>query len=172
MASGILVNVKEEVTCPICLELLTKPMSLDCGHTFCQACITTNNRGSMIGQGKSSCPVCRSTYQPENMRPNRHVANIVEAFRKVKLSPQEVQKTDLCVRHGEKLVLFCHEDKKIICWLCERSREHRGHHTFLMEEIAQMKKEKLQASLDRLKAQQRKAEKLNDDLEEERTSRK
>ncbi|XP_059564688.1 tripartite motif-containing protein 5-like isoform X4 [Myotis daubentonii] len=172
MASGILVNVKEEVTCPICLELLTEPMSLDCGHTFCQACITANNRGSMIGQGKSSCPVCRITYQPENLRPNRHVANIVEALREVKLSPQEEQKRDLCVDHGEKLLLFCNEDKKIICWLCERSREHRGHQIFLMEEIAQKNKEKLQAALDRLRAEQQEAEKLDDNLEEERTSRK
>ncbi|XP_006767986.2 PREDICTED: tripartite motif-containing protein 5 [Myotis davidii] len=172
MASGIVVNMKKEVTCPICLELLTEPMSLDCGHTFCQACITAHNRESMICQRESSCPVCRSTYQPENMRPNRHVANIVEALREVKLSPQEEQKTDLCVRHGEKLRLFCQEDEKIICWLCERSQEHRGHHTFLMEEIAQEYKEKLQAALDRLKAEQRKAEKLDNDLEEEGTSKK
>nr|KAF6325922.1 hypothetical protein mMyoMyo1_019735 [Myotis myotis] len=172
MASGILVNIKEEVTCPICLELLTEPMSLDCGHTFCQACITANNRDSMIGQGESSCPVCRITYQPENLRPNRHVANIVEVLREVKLSPQEEQRTDLCVRHGEKLLLFCQEDKKIICWLCERSREHRGHHTFLMEEIAQEYKEKIQAALERLRAEQKEAEKLDDNLEEERTSKK
>ncbi|XP_054581155.1 tripartite motif-containing protein 5-like isoform X1 [Eptesicus fuscus] len=171
MASGILVNIKEEVTCPICLELLTEPMSLDCGHTFCQACITANNRESMIGQD-SSCPVCRISYQPENLRPNRHVTNIVEALREVKLSPQEEQKRDLCVQHGERLLLFCKEDEKIICWLCERSQEHRGHHTFLMEEVAQKYKEKLQAALDRLRAEQQKAEKLEDDLEEERTSKK
>ncbi|XP_054581154.1 tripartite motif-containing protein 5-like [Eptesicus fuscus] len=172
MASGILVNIKEEVTCPICLELLTEPMSLDCGHTFCQACITANNRESMIGQGESSCPVCKISYQPENLRPNRHVANIVEGFRKAKLSPQEEQKRDLCVRHGEKLLLFCKEDEKIICWLCERSQEHRGHRTFLMEEIAQEYKEKFQAALDRLRVEQQEAEKLEDDLEEKRTSRK
>ncbi|XP_070281536.1 tripartite motif-containing protein 5-like isoform X1 [Myotis yumanensis] len=172
MASGILVNVKEEVTCPICLELLTEPMSLDCGHTFCQACITVNSREFMIGQGESSCPVCRISYRPENMRPNRHVANIVEALREVKLSAQEEQERDLCVNHGEKLLLYCNKDKKIICWLCERSPEHRGHQIFLVEEIAQKNKEKLQAALDRLRAEQQEAEKLNDDLEEERTSRK
>ncbi|XP_006752668.1 PREDICTED: tripartite motif-containing protein 5, partial [Myotis davidii] len=172
MASGILMNVKEEVTCPICLELLTEPMSLDCGHTFCQACITAHSREFMIGRGESSCPVCRSTYQPETMRPNRHVANIVEALREVKLSPQEEQERDLCVDHGEKLLLFCNEDKKIICWLCERSPGHRGHQIFLVEEIAQKNKEKLRAALDRLKAEQQEAEKLNDDLEAERTSRK
>uniref|UniRef100_A0A8I5NMS2 Tripartite motif-containing protein 5 n=1 Tax=Papio anubis TaxID=9555 RepID=A0A8I5NMS2_PAPAN len=138
MASGILLNVKEEVTCPICLELLTEPLSLPCGHSFCQACITANHRKSMLyKEGERSCPVCRISYQPENIQPNRHVANIVEKLREVKLSPEEGQKVDHCARHGEKLLLFCQEDSKVICWLCERSQEHRGHHTFLMEEVAQ-----------------------------------
>ena len=138
VASGILLRIKEEVTCPICLELLTEPMNLDCGHTFCQACITANNKESMVSEeGQSSCPLCRISYQPGNLRLNQHVANIVEMFQKVKLSPEEEHKTDLCERHGEKLLLFCKEDGKLICWLCERSQEHRGHHTFLMEEVAQ-----------------------------------
>ncbi|XP_054581149.1 tripartite motif-containing protein 5-like isoform X1 [Eptesicus fuscus] len=170
MASGVLMNIKEVVTCPICLEILTEPMSLDCGHSFCQACITANNKESMISEGESSCPVCRIRYQPENLRPSLHLANIVEVLREVKLSPEEEQKSDLCVHHGEKLLLFCQEHGKIICWLCERSQEHRGHHTFLMEEIAQEYKEKLQKALDSLIAKQQKAEKLGADLEEETTS--
>ncbi|XP_045695462.1 tripartite motif-containing protein 5-like isoform X2 [Phyllostomus hastatus] len=171
MASGILVNIKEEVTCPICLELLTEPLSLDCGHTFCQACITANDKESIVSEkGEGHCPVCRIYYQPWNLRPNRHVANIVEMLQKVKLSPEEEQKTDLCVHHGEKLLLFCKEDGKFICWLCERSQEHRGHHTFLMEDVAQEYQEKLQAALHRLKAEHQEAEKLEADIKEERTS--
>ncbi|KAM5315874.1 tripartite motif-containing protein 5-like [Glossophaga mutica] len=171
MASGILMNMKEEVTCPICLELLTEPLSLDCGHTFCQACITANNKESTVSEeGRSSCPVCRMTYQPGNLRPNRHVANIVEMLQKVKLSPEEEQKTDLCERHGERLLLFCKEDGKFICWLCERSQEHRDHHTFLMEDVAQEYQEKLQAALHRLKAEHQDAEKLEADIKEKRTS--
>lgn len=171
MTSGILMNMKEEVTCPICLELLTEPLSLDCGHTFCQACITANNTESMVSEEReSSCPVCRIRYQPGNLRPNRHVANIVEMLQNVKLSPEEEQKTDLCERHGEKLLLFCKEDGKFICWLCERSQEHRGHHTLLTEEVAQEYKEKLQAALNRLRAEQQKVEKFGADIREERTS--
>ncbi|XP_008540325.2 tripartite motif-containing protein 5-like [Equus przewalskii] len=171
MASEILMNIKEEVTCPICLELLTEPLSLDCGHSFCKACITANNRDSKIGQeGESSCPVCRISYQLGNLRPNRPMANIVERLREVKLNPEEKQKRDLCVRHEEKLLLFCKEDGKIICWLCERSQEHRGHHTFLMEEVAQEYQKKLQTALERLRKEQQRAESLEADVREERTS--
>nr|KAF6439366.1 tripartite motif containing 5 [Molossus molossus] len=171
MASGVLLNITEEATCPICLDLLKTPMCLDCGHSFCQACITTNNRLSMMGQeGESHCPVCRLSYQPGNLRPNVHLSNIVERLRKVKCSPEKDQKRDLCVRHGEKLLLFCKEEEKIICWLCERSQEHRGHHTFLMEEVAQEYKEYLQEGLKSLKAEQQKAEQMGADLEKQRTS--
>nr|ALB36910.1 tripartite motif-containing 5 transcript variant alpha [Cercopithecus neglectus] len=171
MASGILLNVKEEVTCPICLELLTEPLSLPCGHSFCQACITANQKKSMLyKEGERSCPVCRISYQPENVQPNRHVANIVEKLREVKLSPEEGQKVDHCARHGEKLLLFCQEDSKVICWLCERSQEHRGHHTFLMEEVAQEYHVKLQTALEMLRQKQQEAEKLEADIREEKAS--
>ncbi|NP_001267042.1 tripartite motif-containing protein 5 [Nomascus leucogenys] len=170
MASGILVNVKEEVTCPICLELLTQPLSLDCGHSFCQACLTANHKTSMPDEGERSCPVCRISYQHKNIRPNRHVANVVEKLREVKLSPEEGQKVDHCARHGEKLLLFCREDRKVICWLCERSQEHRGHHTFLTEEVAQEYQMKLQAALQMLRQKQQEAEELEADIREEKAS--
>ncbi|XP_062948913.1 tripartite motif-containing protein 5-like [Cynocephalus volans] len=171
MASAFLEKLEEEVTCPICLELLTEPVSLDCGHSFCQACITANQKMSTVVQeGEGSCPMCRIRYQIENLRPSWHQANIVEMLKEVKLSPEEGQKVDHCVRHGEKLQLFCKEDGKIICWLCERSQEHRGHHTFLTEEVVQEHQEKLQAALEKLKKQQQEAEKLEADIQEERTS--
>ena len=125
-------------SCPICLELLTEPLSIDCGHSFCQACITANNKESVPGQeGQSRCPVCQTRYWLGNLRPNRHLANIAERLREVVLGSGKQLKVILCAHHGEKLQLFCEEDGKLICWLCERSQEHRGHHTFLMEEIAQ-----------------------------------
>ncbi|XP_014637834.1 PREDICTED: E3 ubiquitin-protein ligase TRIM22-like [Ceratotherium simum simum] len=171
MASGILVNIREEVTCPICLELLTKPVSLNCGHSFCQACITANNKRSIVSQERESrCPLCQFSYQPGNLQLNRSMANIVERLREVKLSPEEKQKGAICVRHEEKLLLFCKEDENVICWLCERSQEHHGHHTFLMEEIAQEYQEKLQAALEKLKEAQRESQKLEADFRKERTS--
>nr|XP_060461798.1 uncharacterized protein LOC132661359 isoform X1 [Panthera onca]XP_060461799.1 uncharacterized protein LOC132661359 isoform X1 [Panthera onca] len=170
MALKIL-NIQDEVFCPICLELLTESLSLDCGHSFCEACITANTKEAEIRpEGENSCPVCGVRYSLENLWPNQHLANIVEKIRKVQLSPEEELKRDLCVRHEEKLLLFCKEDRKIICWLCERSQEHHGHHTFLVEEVVKECQEKLQAALERLKTEQQKVEKLEADIREERTS--
>lgn len=139
MASKLLTNIEEEVTCPICLDLLKEPLSLDCGHSFCKACITAENKEYMTSQGgkNSSCPVCRIAYCSGELRPNRHVANIVERFREVKVTSEEGRKRNLCERHEEKLLLICKKDGKVICWVCERSQEHRGHETVPMEEVVQ-----------------------------------
>uniref|UniRef100_A0A452HWV0 RING-type domain-containing protein n=1 Tax=Gopherus agassizii TaxID=38772 RepID=A0A452HWV0_9SAUR len=41
MASGTPVQeIQEETKCPICLEYLTDPVSIHCGHNFCRVCIT------------------------------------------------------------------------------------------------------------------------------------
>ncbi|ELK09389.1 Tripartite motif-containing protein 6 [Pteropus alecto] len=171
MTSTLLVHIQDEVTCPICLELLTEPLSIDCGHSFCQACITENSKESAIGpEGESSCPVCQTSYQLRNLRPNRHLANIAERLREVVWGSGKQLKVMLCAYHREKLQLFCKEDGKLICWLCERSQEHRGHHTFLMEEVAQEYQEKFQESLKRLRQEQQEAEKLKAVLMEKKTS--
>ncbi|NIG60341.1 tripartite motif-containing protein-like isoform X1 [Pontoporia blainvillei] len=171
MTSAVLVDIQDEVTCPICLELLTEPLSIDCGHSFCQACITGNSKELGIGQEEeSSCPVCQTSYQPGNLRPNRHLANIADRLREVVLGLGKQLKVALCAHHGEKLQLFCKEDGKLICWLCERSQEHRGHHTFLMEEVAQEYQEKFQESLKKLRQEQQEAEKLTAVIREKRAS--
>nr|XP_051705065.1 tripartite motif-containing protein 6 isoform X2 [Oryctolagus cuniculus] len=171
MTSAVLVDIQEEVTCPICLELLTEPLSIDCGHSFCQACIAEDREESVINQEwESCCPVCQTSYQPGSLRPNRHLASIVGRVRDVVLGPGKELKVTLCAHHGEKLQLFCKDDGKLICWLCERSQEHRGHHTFLMEEVAQEYQEMFQESLKKLRKEQQEAEKLKAVLKEKRAS--
>ncbi|NP_001192120.1 tripartite motif-containing protein 34 [Canis lupus familiaris] len=170
MALKIL-NIQDEVSCPICLELSTESRSLDCGHSFCQGCIAVNNKEAEISpRGESTCPLCGVRYSLSNLWHNQHLVNIVERIRMFKLNPEELLKRDLCVRHGKKLLLFCKEDRKVICWLCERSQEHRGHQTFLVEEVVKEYQENLQAAVERLRKEQQKAEKLETDIRGERTS--
>ena len=136
MTSSVLGMIKEEVTCPICLDLMVEPVSADCGHSFCRACITLNYESSKAKKGEGICPVCRVSYVFGNLRPNWHMANIVERLKEFKTSSEEEQKVDVCAEHGEKLQLFCEKDMVAICWLCERSQEHRGHQTALIDEVA------------------------------------
>ncbi|XP_075827869.1 tripartite motif-containing protein 30A-like [Microtus pennsylvanicus] len=170
MASSVLGMIKEEVTCPICLELLKEPVSAGCDHSFCRACITLNYESSKGKEGEGVCPVCRVSYVFENLRPNRHVTNIVERLKEFKSSPEGEQKVNVCAKHGEKLQLFCEKDMVAICWLCERSQEHRGHQTALIEEVVKEYEEKLQVALQKLMSDRKELENWKDGLQKERTT--
>ncbi|XP_052011863.1 tripartite motif-containing protein 34A isoform X3 [Apodemus sylvaticus] len=170
MASAGLMDVQKEATCPVCQELLTEPLSLGCGHHVCQACLTVNKDAVINPRGRSNCPVCGTRFSLETLQANRHLADVIERLGQVKLNPDIGKKRDLCVHHGEKLLLFCKEDKKVICWVCERSQEHRGHHTFLREEAVRECQENLQKALKRLRKEQEKVETLETDIEEDRLS--
>ncbi|XP_038202228.1 tripartite motif-containing protein 30A-like [Arvicola amphibius] len=170
MASSVLGMIKEEVTCPICLDLMVEPVNTDCGHSFCRACITLNYESSKGKEGKGICPVCRESYLFGNLRPNWHMTNIVERLTGFKSSPEEEQKVNVCAQHGEKLQLFCEKDMVAICWLCERSQEHRGHQTALIEEVANKYEGMLLAALGMQVANEEKCDQWEDDLQKERTS--
>uniref|UniRef100_A0A8C8W081 Tripartite motif-containing protein 30A-like n=1 Tax=Peromyscus maniculatus bairdii TaxID=230844 RepID=A0A8C8W081_PERMB len=169
MDSSVMFMMEEEVTCPICLELLNEPVSADCDHSFCRACITLNYESSKSKEGEGVCPVCRVSYLFGNLRPNRHVANIVERLKGLKSNLKKQQKVNVCAQHGEKLQLFCEKDMVAICWLCERSQEHRGHVTALIEEVAYKYEEKLQAALQMQMANEKRCDEWEDGLQKERT---
>ncbi|XP_029329702.1 tripartite motif-containing protein 12A-like [Mus caroli] len=169
MASQFMKNLKEEVTCPVCLNLMVKPVSADCGHSFCQGCITVYFESIKCNKEMFICPVCRLRHLFSNLRPNLHVANIVERLKEFRTSPEEEEKVFTCARHGEKLQLFCRKDMMAICLLCERSQEHRGHKTALIEEVAQKYKEQLQVVLQRLMADKKEFENWKDELQKDRT---
>uniref|UniRef100_A0A8C8T8A2 Tripartite motif-containing protein 5-like n=1 Tax=Peromyscus maniculatus bairdii TaxID=230844 RepID=A0A8C8T8A2_PERMB len=150
MDSSVMFMMEEEVTCPICLELLNEPVSADCDHSFCRACITLNYESSKSKEGEGVCPVCRVSYLFGNLRPNRHVANIVERLKGLKSNLKKQQKVNVCAQHGEKLQLFCEKDMVAICWLCERSQEHRGHVTALIEEVAYKYENQIQGDVEKV----------------------
>ncbi|XP_075434184.1 E3 ubiquitin/ISG15 ligase TRIM25-like [Ascaphus truei] len=87
-------GLREELTCPICLSIYTQPVTLRCGHNFCQGCI-----GSVLdtqeGSGLYTCPECRKRFQERPaLQRNLKLCNIAERF----LSTQPEQ---------EEAVIFC-----------------------------------------------------------------
>ncbi|KAM4632598.1 E3 ubiquitin/ISG15 ligase TRIM25-like [Discoglossus pictus] len=58
-------DLREELNCCICLSIYTDPVTLACGHNFCQVCIG-RVLDTQEGSGVYSCPECRETF---NTRP-------------------------------------------------------------------------------------------------------
>jgi hypothetical protein len=49
---------KEELVCPICLDTLSKPITTECFHNFCQHCLVAVLNRNFNG----TCPVCRFKF--------------------------------------------------------------------------------------------------------------
>ncbi|KYO21512.1 hypothetical protein Y1Q_0001699 [Alligator mississippiensis] len=149
-------DIQEEIKCPICLEYLTDPVTLECGHNFCRACI-----GDYCEKWEEheslECPVCRAKIQKGNLRPNWQLANVVEGIKHLEFVPGV---EDLCVSHKKELSLFCEEDGAAVCVVCERSPEHSSHKVLLIEKASQKYKEQIQDELEFLREERKRLEGL------------
>lgn len=57
---------EQALTCPICVDVFTKPICLPCGHNFCQACICIVwNLDNDSEAGPRFCPECQIFLPPD-----------------------------------------------------------------------------------------------------------
>ncbi|XP_004611670.2 E3 ubiquitin-protein ligase TRIM58 [Sorex araneus] len=141
-------RLREEARCPVCLDFLQEPVSVDCGHSFCLRCISEFcERAEPAPGGRFSCPQCRAPFARAGFRPNRQLAGLVERVRQLALGagPAGARR---CGRHGEELGRFCHDDQVPLCWVCDAEPEHRGHRTAPLQEAARVYQAKLQMALE------------------------
>ncbi|KAG8509306.1 E3 ubiquitin-protein ligase TRIM58 [Galemys pyrenaicus] len=140
-------RLREEARCPVCLDYLQEPVSVDCGHSFCLRCISEFcDRSDRAPGGLFSCPQCRGPFARSGFRPNRQLAGLVDSVRQLGLGagPAGAQR---CPRHGEELSRFCEEDQEALCWVCDTGPEHRSHRTAPLQEAARSHQAKLQVAL-------------------------
>ncbi|XP_038644575.1 nuclear factor 7, brain-like, partial [Scyliorhinus canicula] len=141
-------DLTQELTCPICLEIFTHPVFLECGHHFCSSCISQSWQKV---PGDVSCPQCRQVFTQRNVRAARTLSNVVEKVREVKVT--QPQEEFYCQEHEEKLKLFCEDEHKAICVVCGMSRAHKTHSVIPIKVAAQIYKNKLETSLETLQKQ-------------------
>uniref|UniRef100_A0A8C3KPE8 E3 ubiquitin-protein ligase TRIM39-like n=1 Tax=Calidris pygmaea TaxID=425635 RepID=A0A8C3KPE8_9CHAR len=114
-------KLQDEARCSICLEIFQDPVSIHCGHNFCRSCITQTWEERTTN---FSCPQCRMTVSRKILRRNWELANMIEAAKS--LNPRQDREVEggenLCEEHQEPLKLFCQDDKKLICLVCDRSK--------------------------------------------------
>uniref|UniRef100_A0A8C4XC75 Uncharacterized protein n=1 Tax=Erpetoichthys calabaricus TaxID=27687 RepID=A0A8C4XC75_ERPCA len=117
MAEAQLFGLQDEITCSVCLDSLSDPISILCGHSFCLKCLTDYWDQSQ----ECSCPQCRRTF---TMRPELHRNTLTDPVRNLK--------EEICAKHHMSLEIFCKTDETCICVMCVVNG-HSGHKTVELE---------------------------------------
>ncbi|XP_037328293.2 E3 ubiquitin/ISG15 ligase TRIM25-like isoform X2 [Pungitius pungitius] len=70
-----LISLEDELTCSICLSPFDCPVTIPCGHNFCQECLLATWKDSY------SCPQCRTHFPTKpDLKKNTVLSTVVETF--------------------------------------------------------------------------------------------
>ncbi|XP_073694525.1 zinc-binding protein A33-like [Garra rufa] len=134
--------LEEDLTCLICCDIFTDPVTLKCSHSLCEECL----QRFWTTQDVPQCPVCRKECSHDEPTKSLAFRALCESFKKRK--PTAVS-DDVCPEHKEKYKLFCFEDQQPICVVCYTSKKHENHKCSPVDEAAGNLKESVKTQLDR-----------------------
>lgn len=102
---------EEQVHCSICLDVFTNPVSIPCGHNFCQSCILGYWKTSPLYQ----CPMCKKSFHKRpDISINTVLREIAEQFKEIRVKSTEGKVTteerkkwmmDRCKKEDEEKLL-------------------------------------------------------------------
>uniref|UniRef100_A0A9J7YKT6 Tripartite motif-containing protein 16-like n=1 Tax=Cyprinus carpio carpio TaxID=630221 RepID=A0A9J7YKT6_CYPCA len=103
---------QDEFLCPVCLDLLKDPVTIQCGHSYCMSCIT-DCWDEEDEKRVYSCPQCRQTFSPRPaLFKNVVFAEMLEKLKKTKLQSVvpagagDVQ-CDVCTGRKHRAIKSC-----------------------------------------------------------------
>ncbi|KAM6449436.1 zinc-binding protein A33-like [Liasis olivaceus] len=140
----------EDLRCSICLELFSDPVMLECGHNYCQGCITRfwaeipTNHGEDIPP-LPTCPECRREIPGGKFTANRVLGQLAWKAQESLLvhAGDEEAKGDEDDEEIQGDKLFCTEDGSLVRSL---QPDHWGHQCLSLVEAVEHFKEILTTS--------------------------
>ncbi|XP_024116565.1 nuclear factor 7, ovary-like [Oryzias melastigma] len=136
------------LNCHVCSETFNDPVTLSCNHNFCSSCLQkfwerTQNK---------NCPICKRKSSKDHPGVNFSLKELADSFAGRQKSESSETKTgeqkimEVCRKHLGESNLFCKDEQKAFCPVCELSL-HQSHKVVPVEEAVRELKEELKSDL-------------------------
>ncbi|XP_075325049.1 nuclear factor 7, brain-like [Odontesthes bonariensis] len=140
--------VESYLSCHVCSETFRDPVSLSCSHSFCSSCLQkfwerAENR---------NCPICKRKSSKENLLVNFSLKELADSFAgRLKSGSSDTERGEnvlklMCSKHQEEPRLFCEDEQRAVCPVCEFSL-HQSHKVVPVEQAVGDLKEQLKSDL-------------------------
>ncbi|XP_074087671.1 putative E3 ubiquitin-protein ligase TRIML1 [Macrotis lagotis] len=146
-------SLKEQLSCPICMDYFKEPVTLGCGHSFCHLCLL---RKWGEDDQPHPCPECERIFQLRDFECNYCLENLANIARHIKPYLLKIKEENTkCTIHEKDQELYCEEDQVFLCILCSATPEHRGHKVYFIEKAAEDSRENCQVQRKSMMAEYR-----------------
>ncbi|CAJ1056026.1 LOW QUALITY PROTEIN: E3 ubiquitin-protein ligase TRIM21-like [Xyrichtys novacula] len=134
MSAASCLLTEDQFLCSICLDVFTDPVTIPCGHNFCESCISKHWKTNTSCQ----CPNCKRVFNPKpELHVNTFISEMSAQFRQsIHVSVR------MCEKHDKLLELFCKNEQMCVCMLCS-VKDHRTHDVVPLREEYEGKKAEL-----------------------------
>ncbi|XP_053180924.1 nuclear factor 7, ovary-like [Scomber japonicus] len=136
------------LSCHVCSETFRDPVSLSCSHSFCSSCLQ-----KFWEQAKNkNCPICKRKSSKDRPAVNFTLKELADSFAgRQKAGSTETEKGEkkvevVCSKHQEEPKLFCKDEQRAVCPVCEFSLHH-GHNVVPVEQAVSDLKDQLKSVL-------------------------
>ncbi|KAK5925994.1 hypothetical protein CgunFtcFv8_021601 [Champsocephalus gunnari] len=146
------VLVESYLSCHVCSETFRDPVSLGCNHSFCSSCLRTFWEQSK----NTNCPICKRKSSKDNLWVNFTLKELADSFaERQEAGSSETEKGEkeaeevvevVCSKHPEEPRLFCKDEERALCPVCEFSL-HRSHEVVPVEQAVRELKDLLKSDL-------------------------
>ncbi|XP_034085966.1 nuclear factor 7, ovary-like [Gymnodraco acuticeps] len=145
------VLVESFLSCHVCSETFRDPVSLGCNHSFCSSCLQ-----KFWEQSKNkNCPICKRKSSKDYPIVNFTLKELADSFaERQKAGSSETETREkkvevVCSKHPEEPRLFCKDEERAVCPVCEFSL-HRSHEVVPVEQAVSELKDLLKSDLESL----------------------
>ncbi|XP_062274253.1 nuclear factor 7, brain-like [Scomber scombrus] len=140
--------VESFLSCHVCSETFRDPVSLSCSHSFCSSCL----QKFWVKTENKNCPICKRKSSKEYPCVNVSLKELADSFAgRQKAGSSETEKGEkkvevVCSKHQEEPKLFCKDEQRAVCPVCEFSL-HQSHKVVPVEQAVSDLKDQLKSDL-------------------------